>query len=221
MLRHVRVGGTAYLNWMDDTGRSLSWECCFVSVANLTALLAKIVPKKRLHSSTRILGHSDGWAREGRWKDGGKVELGNLSTKRGSTRQSVSHSRYHRDKATAGQKILLIFVPTVPPENTRMWTQNRLQTASYILTNHRLLRPDNILEFITVQIKAISNLRTLLEVSALNSVTWYYFAQWTQVTTRFGLNNTNSSIIVLNTHHFLVTVAVVPMQLNDVSAADY
>jgi hypothetical protein len=46
---------------MDDTERSLSWECCFVSVANLTDLLAKTVPKKRLRSGARILGHSDGW----------------------------------------------------------------------------------------------------------------------------------------------------------------
>jgi hypothetical protein len=46
---------------MDDTERSVSRECCFVSVANFTALLAKIVPKKHLRSGARILGHCDGW----------------------------------------------------------------------------------------------------------------------------------------------------------------
>lgn len=61
---------------MDDTGRSLSWECCFVSVANLTALLAKIVPEKlqRLRYSKRILGHCVGWKGGGGGGESGAVE---------------------------------------------------------------------------------------------------------------------------------------------------
>jgi hypothetical protein len=39
----------------------VSWECCFVSVAKLTALLAKIVPKKNLRCAAAILGHCDEW----------------------------------------------------------------------------------------------------------------------------------------------------------------
>lgn len=73
---------------MDDTERSVSWECCFVSVANLTALLAKIVPKEHLRCSAAILGHCDEWwvgRRGDDLKDGGKVELGNLSTARDNT----------------------------------------------------------------------------------------------------------------------------------------
>jgi hypothetical protein len=87
----VRVGGTVYLNWMDDTERSVSWECCFVRVANLTAFLAETVRKKRLRFLRKDFRTFILMAGRGaRCKDGGKVDLGNLSTERHYTPRSSS-----------------------------------------------------------------------------------------------------------------------------------